>query len=264
MTGGKPGERVRSRYSGNNLKTIKNSCSMRGGGDQRCRSPRSDGARGSVSRVLSTPWQAMGGHSSSPGFASGVEQPTRAPGRNDAHVAPLFGLAPGGVCQAGPVTRPAVRSCRTLSPLPARDASIGGLLSVALSLGSPPAGVTRHRRFRGARTFLAGTKPPRPPDPLAFWPIAPGRRYWKRHRSAPPPDHPMRLSYERRVGERARRRNGSAQAEPQIPPQSSPCGLGRSNASRIMRSSASISPSISSGRKRRWNAMIAAIGSLTS
>ena len=33
--------------------------------------------------------------------------------------APLFGLAPGGVCPATPVTSRAVRSCRTISPLPA-------------------------------------------------------------------------------------------------------------------------------------------------
>ena len=46
--------------------------------------------------------------------------------------------------------------------------------------------------------------------------------------------------------------------------QSSPCGRGSSSASRIIRHSASISPSISSGRNRRWNAMIAAIRSATS
>src|SRR5580658_8680894 len=55
---------------------------------------------------------------------------------------PLFGLAPGGACHAVPVTRSAVGSYPTLSPLPSAEAS-GGLLSVALSLGSPPAGVTR-------------------------------------------------------------------------------------------------------------------------
>jgi len=37
-----------------------------------------------------------------------------------------------------------VRSCRTLSPLPQAEAS-GGLLSVALSLGSPPPDVIRRR-----------------------------------------------------------------------------------------------------------------------
>ena len=59
----------------------------------------------------------------------------------------LFGLAPGGVYRAASVTGDAVRSCRTLSPLPARrprPKGLGGLLSVALSLGSPPPGVTRH------------------------------------------------------------------------------------------------------------------------
>jgi len=55
----------------------------------------------------------------------------------------LFGLAPGGVCRAASVTRRAVRSYRTLSTWPRR--SNGGLLSVALSLGSPPPGITRHR-----------------------------------------------------------------------------------------------------------------------
>jgi hypothetical protein len=57
----------------------------------------------------------------------------------------LFGLAPGGVCRAAPVSRRAVRSYRTLSPLPIGFATTGGLLSVALSLGLPPPGVTRHR-----------------------------------------------------------------------------------------------------------------------
>ena len=59
----------------------------------------------------------------------------------------LFGLAPGGVYRAAAVTGDAVRSYRTLSTLPATLESVaaGGLLSVALSLGSPPPGVTRHR-----------------------------------------------------------------------------------------------------------------------
>ena len=64
----------------------------------------------------------------------------------------LFGLAPGGVYLAVPVTRPAVGSYPTLSPLPRHllascDANRrrGGFLSVALSLGSPPPDVIRHR-----------------------------------------------------------------------------------------------------------------------
>ncbi len=59
---------------------------------------------------------------------------------------PLFGLAPGGVCHATSVARRAVRSYRTISPLPwFAEARRGGLISVALSLGSPPAAVSRHR-----------------------------------------------------------------------------------------------------------------------
>ena len=56
-----------------------------------------------------------------------------------------FGLAPGGVYHAWIIADPAVRSYRTLSPLPPlKEMRVGGLLSVALSLGSPPPGVTRH------------------------------------------------------------------------------------------------------------------------
>ena len=58
----------------------------------------------------------------------------------------LFGFAPGGVYLAADVAAGAVRSYHTLSPLPAvAKAAAGGFLSVALSLGSPPPGVTRHR-----------------------------------------------------------------------------------------------------------------------
>ncbi len=60
---------------------------------------------------------------------------------------PLFGLAPGGVYRAAPVTRCAVRFYRTISTLPRQ--SNGGIFSVALSLNqkslSDPPGVTRHR-----------------------------------------------------------------------------------------------------------------------
>ena len=62
---------------------------------------------------------------------------------------PLFGLAPGGVCHAGTVTRAPVRSCRTLSPLPVR--------------------FRRHRRYT-----LCGTFPRLPPDQVRR---SPGGRY---------------------------------------------------------------------------------------
>ena len=57
----------------------------------------------------------------------------------------LHGFAPDGVYHARSVTSSAVRSYRTFSPLPAYPFSAsGGLFSVALSLGLPPPGVTRH------------------------------------------------------------------------------------------------------------------------
>jgi hypothetical protein len=70
----------------------------------------------------------------------------------------LFGLAPGGACRAASVAGNAVRSYRTISTLPLL-AQFGGVISVALSLGSPPADVIRHRVLRGARTFLDGLSP---------------------------------------------------------------------------------------------------------
>jgi len=67
---------------------------------------------------------------------------------------PLFGLAPGGVCHATPVTSGPVRSYRTLSPLPVRPArtrsAIGGLLSAALSVALRRPGVTRHPALRSS------------------------------------------------------------------------------------------------------------------
>ena len=61
---------------------------------------------------------------------------------------PLFGLAPHGVYPASRITPPAVRSYRTVSPLPAREKHAGGLFSVVLSVADasprqPPA-VNRH------------------------------------------------------------------------------------------------------------------------
>ncbi len=71
--------------------------------------------------------------------------PDDAPGNRlgaRAPVSSLFGLAPGGVYRAVHVAMSAVGSYPTLSPL-LRERS--GLLSVALSLGSPPPDVIRHR-----------------------------------------------------------------------------------------------------------------------
>ena len=59
----------------------------------------------------------------------------------------LLGLAGGGVYPAGDVANAAVRSYRTISPLPVnrRIGTIGCVFSVALSRGSPRVVVSHHR-----------------------------------------------------------------------------------------------------------------------
>ena len=92
------------------------------------------------------------------------------PGRPDPDIDPglapvpsLFGLAPGGVCRAACVATGAVRSYRTLSPLPRQYATRrGGLLSVALSLKPHPAGRPR-RTLSGTVYPWSPDFPPRPP-----------------------------------------------------------------------------------------------------
>ena len=101
-----------------------------------------------VSRVLYGAGEpARDGHSSGTVVANCLKQPTRMTDPETGlepcgSVSSLFGFAPGGACRAVRITASAVRSYRTLSPLPAKA---GGLLSVALSLGSPPPDVIRHR-----------------------------------------------------------------------------------------------------------------------
>ena len=77
----------------------------------------------------------------------------------------LFGLAPGGVYPAVNVAINAVRSYRTISTLPLPK-HLGGIFSVALSIGLRLPGVTWHlarwspdfpRRPDGRRDCLAGS-----------------------------------------------------------------------------------------------------------
>ena len=70
----------------------------------------------------------------------------------------LLGLAPGGVCPAAPVAGGAVRSYRTLSPLPAGRGRSRRFAFCGTFPGVAPAGRYPAPCFRGARTFL----PPRP------------------------------------------------------------------------------------------------------
>jgi hypothetical protein len=113
------------------------------------------------------------GHSSCTPVARRIKQPTRTadPDRSGLNsplsrgqaVPFLFGLAPGGVCRAASVAGSAVRSYRTVSPLPRLNATRrGGLFSVALSLGRTPKGPSR-RTLSGTVCPWSPDFPPRPP-----------------------------------------------------------------------------------------------------
>ena len=189
-------------------------------------------ARGPISRVLSTmsPW--MGGHSSRRRIAPSLKQPTRAVSAETGLAAkaarrPYSVLLPVGFTVPPCVAAGAVRSYRTLSISLRR--SVSDLLSVALSLGSLQPAVSRHRYFvePGLSSPWKLPATPRPPGPLA------PRAIHIRGQSV-------------------------------IPAYSSPLGLGSSRASRMARHSPSITPSISSGRNRRWKATTAACGSAIS
>ena len=80
-------------------------------------------ARWPISRVLSRASPPLDGHSSGTPVAGRLARPTRESGaerRLGRLPGPILlsGLAPGGVCRAGAVTGTAVRSYRTVSPLP--------------------------------------------------------------------------------------------------------------------------------------------------
>jgi len=69
---------------------------------------------------------------------------------------PYLVLLPVGL--AMPPLLPEARCALTAPFQPCRGfRPVGGVISVALSLGSPPADVIRHRVLRGARTFLPAT-----------------------------------------------------------------------------------------------------------
>ena len=106
-----------------------------------------------VSRVLSSPLPGLCDHSSGARIAAGFARPTRAEGRDRPcdsalpHLAvrPYSALLPVGFAVPPPLPEarwaltPPFHPCRGVSP------RRGGLFSVALSLGSPPPVVDRHR-----------------------------------------------------------------------------------------------------------------------
>ena len=139
-----------------------------------------------VSRVLcpcSAEASQGGDHSSRPHIAVRLARPTRTTQAGDGPTlasqgAPsLFGLAPGGACHAVPVTRSAVRSYRTLSPLPSFARGFGGRFTFCGAIpGLAPGGRYPPPCRRGARTFLVppkGDATARPSDPRGTWSAAP-------------------------------------------------------------------------------------------
>ncbi len=196
-------------------------------------------ARWPVSRVLSPP-DAGDDHSSGTLVAERLTRPTRTTTRKRAWPAcagpsSLLGLAPGGVCPAIPVTGNAVRSYRTLSPLPrfGRGALPWRFAFCGTVPGVAPAGRYPAPYFRGARTFLA---------------------------SLPKRGHPA--IWRRRVVYRVSTGRATAWAHPF-------CRHGRSpaiasNAASRPTVSASATPSKRAGRKWRWKATSAGLGSFGS
>ena len=124
-----------------------------------------------ISRVLS--WTVIPLGASSPIRSSNLPGPDAG-----SAIRSLFGLAPGGVCRAGllPDSRCALTApFHTCHALP--EEPFGGLLSVALSVGSRRPGVTWHRalwspdfpRHRHGQTRS---------DDATVWPTPPRAVYW--------------------------------------------------------------------------------------
>ncbi len=90
-----------------------------------------------------------------------------APGPSAAYADRLLGLAGGGVFPAGDVAAAAVRSYRTISPLPEPRKAIGCVFSVALSLGLLPVAVSHHRALPCSDfpLHVARGNAERPPEP---------------------------------------------------------------------------------------------------
>ncbi len=116
----------------------------------RLRSPRGDafagGKRQTACKPGSVPSENGDDHSSGPSVAGGFSRPTRTPRAVTTLPSTLARRPYSVLLQAGlamPSLLPETRWALTppFHPYPRRNA--GGLLSVALSLGSPPAGVTR-------------------------------------------------------------------------------------------------------------------------
>ncbi len=91
------------------------------------------------------------------------------PGSDAGHaIAPLFGLAPGGVYRAANCYQSRGALLPHLFTLAGARRRLGGLFSVALSVGSRPPGVTWHPALRSPDF------PPPAGPAAAVWPTPPG------------------------------------------------------------------------------------------
>ncbi len=114
---------------------------------------RKSGARRPVSRVLSHPLPGTDGHSSGTRIAAGFARPTRAEGRDRPCVSasprlavrPYSALLPVGFAVPPPLPEARWALAPPFHPCPEASRRPGGLFSVALSLGSPPPAISRHR-----------------------------------------------------------------------------------------------------------------------
>ena len=128
---------------------------------------------GSVHRALQG---GLGDHSSRRRVAPPLKQPTRATSRNQAHMPPLFGLAPGGVYRAAPVARPRCALAAPFRPYPPEAGRFPfcGTFPEPFAEARHPPGVTRHRCSVEPGLSSPRLLQPRPPGPLAraIWVIA--------------------------------------------------------------------------------------------
>jgi hypothetical protein len=159
-----------------------------------------NGARRPISRVLCRPGvPGRDDHSSGPRLATWFSRPTRTPRASDGPTCkqargPYSVLLPAGL--AMPSLSPGPRWALTPPFHPYLRRGEGGLLSVALSLGSPPAGVARRRVAVEPGLSSPARVRERPPGRLARRPNAP------RHLSGQGP-HTLRSS-QRTLGSRLR------------------------------------------------------------
>jgi hypothetical protein len=129
-----------------------------------------------VSRILWPRRTGTGDHPSGTAVADGLLRPTRELGRA-ALERSLSDLAPGGVYLATLVTEGAGGLLHRPFTLTAAPERRGGLLSVALSRGSPRVGVTHHPALwspdfpQWVRGPTAVARPARPPGPW-YAPVA--------------------------------------------------------------------------------------------